>query len=196
MNQLPTDCRLAFHPDFLSQSEERSCLAYLDGLPALKDRRMTMADGTVREIGMGSFMLGDAAVLGYDSLVAAWGARAPWPALMLPIKRRVEALAGRTFHVGRCVYYEDGDVGIDYHTDPPAYGDTSVIASLSLGEERMFSLRSIADPSRTYDVSLASGSLFIMGEGCQERYEHALLVDASKRGSRFNVTFRQFGFDA
>lgn len=82
---------------------------------------------------------------------------------------------------------------IDYHTDPPAYGDTSVIASLSLGEARRFSLRSQSDPDEVHDVELLSGSLVIMGAGCQEQYEHALRVEVSRRNPRFNVTFRMFG---
>lgn len=193
MTKLPTDCRLAFHPHFLTLAEERAIYAHLDGLPELKRLTTMMADGTERPVALGSFMLGDDDVLGYDKLHATWGGRGPWPACLQPVKGRIEAIAGRTYQVARCVYYADGNAGVDYHTDPPAYGDTSVIASLSLGERRTFSLRSLEQPERRYNVDLPSGSLFIMGEGCQDRYEHALLPDPERAGPRFNLTFRQFG---
>ena len=194
MPRLPTDCRVEFHPTFLSPEESAAVYAHLDGIPELKDRRVRTADGKVHETDLGSYILGDDDVLGFDKLPPVWGGRAPWPACLVDIKPRVEAIAGCTFQVGRCIYYEHGDRGVDYHVDLPAYGDTSTIASLSFGEERVFSLRSLEDPEVVYDLTLPDGSLVILGTGCQDRYQHALLRDPEKRKPRFNITFRMYGF--
>ena len=81
---------------------------------------------------------------------------------------------------------------MDYHRDVSAFGDTSHIASISLGAERMFSLREL-ETGEVCDVHLAHGSLIYMGPGCQERYEHAVPADPGCGEARVNLTFRLFG---
>ena len=55
-----------------------------------------------------------------------------------------------------------------FHRDLPAYGDTSAIASLSLGAEREFIFRKTTNPDERFAIPLISGSLLFMGKGCQE----------------------------
>ncbi len=86
---------------------------------------------------------------------------------MYTIKERVENVVGHQFQTCVCVYYPDGNSGVDYHSDSVAYGDTNVIASVSLGQERLFNLREKAT-QKEHELLLHQGSLLIMGEGCQE----------------------------
>ncbi len=99
------------------------------------------------------------------------------------------------FQVARCVYYRDGSEGVGFHRDLPAYGSTSVIASLSLGTEREFVFRSTSDPAERFAIRLASGSLLLMGEGCQELYEHGLSYNENCHEARLNLTFRKYGWE-
>ena len=65
---------------------------------------------------------------------------------------QIEDTTHRELPVCRCIYYEDGSVGADYHADLPAYGNLSCIASISLG--RNGNSRSVA--LRTKTISTAS----------------------------------------
>jgi len=116
-----------------------------------------------------------------------------WPASLRTIKERIEALTKKTFQVCVCIYYPDGNAGVDYHSDYIAFGDTTVIPSLSIGEERTFLLREKAS-LKEHEILLEQGSLVVMGEHCQERYEHAVPRNPKYKKGRINLTFRQYGF--
>ena len=83
---------------------------------------------------------------------------------------------------------------MEFHSDPSAYGPTDCIASLSLGADRDFSFRSVENHSDIHTIALASGSLLIMGEHCQDRYEHAVPRCPGCTEPRLNITFRKFGW--
>jgi alkylated DNA repair dioxygenase AlkB len=119
-----------------------------------------------------------------------WGQTAVWPDPLRKVKEKVETLTGHAFQVGVGILYPDGNTGIDYHSDLVAFGDTSYIPSLSLGEERRFFLREKTTQEES-NLLLHQGSLIIMGEHCQERYEHSLPVDPACDGARVNITFRK-----
>lgn len=48
------------------------------------------------------------------------------------------------------------------------------------------------DHSDEYPIDLPNGSLLLMGDGCQERYEHSLPLDPGCTAPRINLTFRPF----
>ncbi len=121
-----------------------------------------------------------------------WGNTMKWPPEMMAIKERVEQFTGHQFDVCVCVYYPDGNSGVDYHSDYPAFGDTSYIASVSVGEEREFCLRE-KESFKVHKLSLQQGSLLIMGDQCQERYEHSLPHNPVYKTPRVNMTFRKYG---
>ncbi len=45
-----------------------------------------------------------------------------------------------------------------------------------------------------YSLDLASGSLLLMGEHCQSRYEHGLPKNPNYENGRINITFRDPSF--
>ena len=116
----------------------------------------------------------------------------PWSSKLTALAEKLSSDIGQSFPVCVAIYYPDGMTDMDYHRDPPAFGDTSYIASISLGAEREFALRETA----TGDIlkkRLAHGSMIYMGPGCQDNYEHAILQDAACTTPRINLTFRLFG---
>jgi len=123
------------------------------------------------------------------------GRTTAWPEELKNLKKEVESLAGKEFQIGVCIFYPDGISGVDYHSDLPAIGDTNCLPSLSLGEERQFSLRHIAS-QKEFHIELKNGSLIIMGDKTQDLYEHALLTNPIYKNGRINITFRQYGFSA
>ena len=122
-----------------------------------------------------------------------WGKTEVLPETLILIKNRVEKIAKMIFHVCVCIYYPDGNSGVSYHSDYPAFGDTTVIPSLSIGEEREFNLRE-KTTMKEHSILLEEGSLIIMGEHCQDRYEHSLPTNPIYKNPRINLTFRKYGY--
>lgn len=195
MLKLPLDCRAEYIESFLSPHEMRHVYAYLDGFDELKNRRFSFPDGREQVIDTVRYMLADRALLGFEQLPEVWGGGFAWPPCLEQVKRRVESAAGAEFHVCRCLYYESREVGADFHSDYPAYGSVSVVASISLGNDREFAFRRKDNHDAQFRLVLASGSLLIMAENCQETYEHAPPVGVGGV-PRFNLTFRRFGWES
>src|SRR5580704_10324352 len=66
----------------------------------------------------------------------------PWTPLLLDIKARIEGAAGSSFNSVLLNYYRDHRDSIEFHSDDePKLGQNPIIASLSLGEERIFILK-------------------------------------------------------
>ena len=118
----------------------------------------------------------------------------PWIQPLLIIKARVEALCDRRFNSVLLNWYRDGDDAMSWHSDDePELGPEPVIASVSLGAERIFKLRrkphQKGNPSRS--VPLPDGSVLVMAGTTQAHYEHALARTAKPVGGRINLTFRE-----
>ncbi|MFK8103677.1 MAG: alpha-ketoglutarate-dependent dioxygenase AlkB [Saprospiraceae bacterium] len=123
-----------------------------------------------------------------------WGKTAVWSPQLLSIRKRVEEITNKIFKICVCIYYPDGNSGVDFHSDYLAFGDTNLIPSLSIGAERAFLLRE-KSTQKLHQFHLAKGSLFIMGKDCQQNYEHSLPINPEYKKGRINLTFRPYGFD-
>lgn len=154
-----------------------------------------LADGGEFTAGFGKINFMDQDLYHQNKLPSEqFGQKETWFPALEEVRNALIPIANRNFQVGVCIYYPDGNSGVGYHSDLVAFGDTSVIASVSLGEEREFHLREKAT-QKIYSMILAEGSLLIMGEGCQENYEHALPTDPIYKNGRINITFRQYGYN-
>lgn len=116
----------------------------------------------------------------------------PWTPLLLDIKARVEALTGASFNSALLNYYRDQRDSIGFHADnEPELGNHPIIASLSLGEERTFTLRPKRDKSLpSHRIALPSGSLLVMTGSTQENWVHGIAKATRELGPRINITFR------
>ena len=116
----------------------------------------------------------------------------PWTPPLRDIKARVEDAAGASFNSVLLNYYRDDRDSIGFHSDDePELGARPVIASLSLGEERIFVFRhrrrKDAAPVR---LRLTSGSLLLMGGETQHAWRHGIAKEIRPCGPRVNLTFR------
>ena len=88
--------------------------------------------------------------------------------------------------------YRDGRDAMGWHADDePELGAEPIIASVSLGQARRFSLRRRDDHKRRVDLQLRHGSLLWMTGVTQRHYQHALPRTAKPRDERINLTFRR-----
>lgn len=116
----------------------------------------------------------------------------PWTELLVDIKATVEAACGLPFDRVLLNYYRDGNDSVAWHSDTlPSDGRHHPIASVTLGETRVFKVRHKSDKAvRPLDIPLTHGSFLLMGETMQELYEHHVPKTSRKVGARINLTFR------
>jgi alkylated DNA repair dioxygenase AlkB len=116
----------------------------------------------------------------------------PWSPHLLALRDRVEHLADARFNSVLANLYRDHNDSMGLHADDePELGERPVIASLSLGEERVFRLkhRSRRD-LRPLRLALPSGSLLIMRGDTQRYWKHEVPKSRHPCGPRINLTFR------
>ncbi|MEY4509116.1 MAG: hypothetical protein RLZZ450_1238 [Pseudomonadota bacterium] len=91
-----------------------------------------------------------------------------------------------------CNLYRDGRDSMGMHSDAePELGRDPVVASLSLGAARKFTLRHRRGPAHgKLDLWLGSGSLLVMRGSTQHVYRHGVPKVSTPVGPRINLTFR------
>jgi len=87
-------------------------------------------------------------------------------------------------------WYRDGEDYIGEHSDDEKDLKSCHIASISLGSERDFVIRSKKDRTNRIVLSLLSGSLLHMYGGCQKNYTHGVPKRKKVKSPRMNITFR------
>lgn len=115
-----------------------------------------------------------------------------WTRSLTELRQRCESIAGETFNSVLANLYRDGHDRVAWHADDEAtLGTDPVIASISLGAERRFDLRH-RETGETVRTLLPSGSVVVMGRGCQRHWLHQVPKMLRVREPRINLTFRRF----
>ena len=119
--------------------------------------------------------------------------RLPWTQMLLDIKSRVEAVAHTQFNSVLLNYYRDHRDSMGMHSDDePELGERPVLASLSLGEERILILKHKRDKGlKPVRLQLESGSLLLMKGDTQHYWKHGIDKETRPCGPRVNLTFRR-----
>ncbi|XP_076863488.1 alpha-ketoglutarate-dependent dioxygenase alkB homolog 3 isoform X2 [Brachyhypopomus gauderio] len=122
-----------------------------------------------------------------------------WHPVLVTLRQAIERETSHTFNSLLCNLYRDGKDSIAWHSDDESsLGPRPTIASLSLGDTRVFSLRKKPPPEDNGDytyverlkIPLSHGTLLIM-EGCtQDDWQHQVAKEYHDRGPRINLTFR------
>lgn len=115
----------------------------------------------------------------------------PWPGALAELRDRLTAALGVDFDSCLANLYRDGSDSMGYHSDDePELGPRPVIASVSLGARRRFSLRHRASRQR-WSWELGAGDLLVMRAESQSDYAHAVPKTTRAVGPRMNLTFRR-----
>lgn len=117
----------------------------------------------------------------------------PWTDRISALKARVEVIASYDFNSVLLNYYRDQNDSMGFHSDDEKeLGSNPVIASISLGAERIFVLKSKVNPqAKPIRLPLISGSLLIMKGETQKNYKHGIPKEKRLLGPRINLTFRK-----
>lgn len=116
----------------------------------------------------------------------------PWLPTLLEIKEKIEALLGHPFNGVLANLYRNGADSVGWHSDDEReLGPNPVIASVSLGAQRLFLMRHKKKNKReSIRFELAHGSLLVMAEETQHHWRHSLPKTRSAVGPRINLTYR------
>lgn len=109
------------------------------------------------------------------------------------LKAKIEEHAGTTFNSMLANLYRNGNDSVSWHADDePELGTNPIIASLSLGATRRFSLKHKHDRSvPTQRIDLHHGDLLIMGGETQHHWLHQVAKTKTVDQPRINLTFRK-----
>lgn len=116
----------------------------------------------------------------------------PWNEPLLALKHQLESSLNVTFNSVLANFYRDGNDSVSWHADDePELGPRPLIASLSFGETRRFSLRHQTNRSLAVQhIDLEGGSLLVMAGDTQHNWHHQLPKTPYSIAGRINLTFR------
>lgn len=116
----------------------------------------------------------------------------PWLPRLADLRDRLQRITGATFNSVLANLYRDHRDSMGLHADDEReLGERPVIASLSLGEERVFRLKHRHDKGiKPLRIALTSGSLLVMRGDTQRNWKHEIPKQSRPCGPRINLTFR------
>ena len=114
----------------------------------------------------------------------------PWTKELKELRLVVEKISEAKFNSCLLNLYHNGDEGMAWHSDDESsLGENSIIASLSFGAERKFSLKH-KRTNQTVSIILENGSLLVMKDSTQTHWLHSLPKTKTIHKPRVNLTFR------
>jgi len=187
VNLLPCDGTVNYHGRVFTMDEEKRYFdALLHGIPWTHDEVVIFGKRiiTAREVAW----YGDA---GFAYTYSGTTKQAlAWTPELLELKAVVERLTGSRFNSCLLNLYHHGGEGMSWHSDDEkSLGNHPVIASLSFGAERKFSLKHKRQP-HAVSLVLESGSLLVMKDATQANWLHSVPKSKKVTAPRINLTFR------
>lgn len=115
----------------------------------------------------------------------------PFSPVLLEIKSKIEKTLNQTFTTCLLNLYRNGKDSNGWHADnEKELGINPVIASVSLGAERLFHMKHRTDKTQKLRLNLAHGSLLVMSGSTQHHWLHQIPKTKKNVGERINLTFR------
>lgn len=116
----------------------------------------------------------------------------PWTKELLELKQIIETKTNTKFNSCLLNLYHNGDEGMAWHSDDEkSLGEQTVIASISFGADRKFSLKH-KTTKESRSIVLEKGSLLVMKGKTQTHWLHSLPKSKKVKSPRINLTFRTF----
>jgi alkylated DNA repair dioxygenase AlkB len=114
-----------------------------------------------------------------------------WNSILMFIKNEIETICNENFTTVLLNLYRNGQDSNGWHADnEKELGRNPVIASVSLGAERMFHLQHNTIKEANVKLALEHGSLLLMKGETQHFWKHQIPKTAKPVGERINLTFR------
>ena len=115
----------------------------------------------------------------------------PFSPILNAVKLKIEKATKMTFSSCLLNLYRDGQDSNGWHSDnEKELGKNPVIASLSLGAERLFHLKHKSIKTLKHKLTLQNGSLLLMKGDTQHHWLHQIPKTKKLIDKRINLTFR------
>jgi alkylated DNA repair dioxygenase AlkB len=186
-NLASRDGELFYQADFLSQAEALECFLQLKTELNWQEEVATLFERKVTMPRLVSWYGDEGAIYSYSGLTHYPQA---WTNSLLELKVKIEDYCGHPFNSVLGNLYRDGQDSMGWHADQEkVLGINPFIASLSLGADRLFKIRH-HKTGETLDITLANGSLLLMGGSLQHHWRHCVPKTRKPVSARINLTFR------
>ncbi len=182
------DAELHYYPDVIDQ--EQRFYEYLSKKLAWRHDRIKMYGKWMKIPRLNAWYGDPDTAYSYSGITLA---PLLWTPELLTIKQQVEQLTGHCYNSVLANWYRTGEDSVSWHSDDePELGVNPVIASVSLGATRRFSLRhkDATVMSGTRHIDLEGGSVLLMAGRTQACWQHQLAKTKQAVGGRINLTFR------
>jgi alkylated DNA repair dioxygenase AlkB len=115
-----------------------------------------------------------------------------WTQELVSLKVKLETFLAARFNSVLANHYRSGGDSVAWHSDDEKeLGTKPLIASLSFGANRRFSLRHRLDKDKAaVHIDLVGGSLLVMSGDTQRYWQHQLAKTTKPVAGRINLTFR------
>jgi alkylated DNA repair dioxygenase AlkB len=115
----------------------------------------------------------------------------PFSPILLEIKSKIEKKINQTFTTCLLNLYRNGQDSNGWHADnEKELGKNPIIASVSLGADRLFHMKHRTDKTQKLKLNLTHGSLLVMSGPTQHHWLHQIPKTKKNIGERINLTFR------
>ncbi len=112
------------------------------------------------------------------------------PQVIDNIRRRLALFCNSPFNAVLANWYRDGQDAMGLHSDDePSLGELPIIASISLGGERVFKIKQ-KRTGQLWKINLEAGSLLVMHGASQLDFQHGVSRCQKTCDGRLNLTFR------
>lgn len=188
---------LSYFPNFYSQARAKELFQQLQEQVPWRQEQIRIAGIPRLQPRLSAWFGDDAAKYTYSGLHLS---PLPWMPSLLEIRQDIERKLSsdtaiqndRYFNSVLLNCYRDQHDSMGWHSDDETeLGPQPVIASLSLGANRVFSLKHKYHKNLRYKIPLANGSLLIMWGNTQSHWLHAIAKETEPCAARINLTFRQ-----
>lgn len=120
----------------------------------------------------------------------------PWTQELAELRDKISTYTGYDFNSVLANLYRNQNDSMGWHSDKEKeLGEKPTIASLSLGETRLFKLQH-KKTKEIIDVELQSGDLLMMEGNIQQYWRHSLPKSKIKLSARINLTFRRINVNS
>lgn len=182
------DAELEYYPDFFSEEEANTLFDTLFTQIPWQQDDITVFGKTYLQPRLTALFGNDGKPYSYSNLTMQ---PHPWNTLLLAIKEKVETATHESFTSVLLNLYRDGKDSNGWHADnEKELGQNPIIASVSLGGERVFQLKHNHLKDAKKSIILKNGSLLLMKGTTQHFWKHQIPKTVKPVNPRINLTFR------
>ena len=182
------DAEIEYHPQFFSLEEANKLFDKLYENTQWIEEDIRVYGKIYKQPRLTAFFANNQKRYGYSNISMT---PQPFPPILNAVKTKIEAATQTQFSSCLLNLYRDGQDSNGWHADDEKeLGINPVIASVSLGAERLFHLKHKKIKTLKHKLNLQNGSLLLMKGETQHHWLHQIPKTKKPLGKRINLTFR------